>query len=243
MSNKLYIGWDVGGWNCEKNTNSRDAIVVLGEQGKLLGYSTWMNLKHYILEANSTDDFIISLLGLSNLDYNGEDVVLAIDTPLGYSEEFRALINCNQPAAFPDTNKNIDNPYLFRITERHIYNKKLNYKNKSGEIQIVTPLSAVQSMIGAQSTKGLHVIAQLGLTIKDNETGVWNSTDGKLKVIEAYPTLHAGKDPDIVWHNDLRDAWRCAYIAHIFGTNKNSLEHPPEHTPKQEGWIWYVNRD
>jgi hypothetical protein len=24
-----FIGWDVGGWNCEANPNSRDAIVIL----------------------------------------------------------------------------------------------------------------------------------------------------------------------------------------------------------------------
>lgn len=25
----LLIGWDVGGWNCDKNPSSRDALVVL----------------------------------------------------------------------------------------------------------------------------------------------------------------------------------------------------------------------
>ncbi|WP_081139039.1 hypothetical protein [Halomonas sp. BC2] len=26
---RLYIGWDVGGWNCDHNPASRDALVVL----------------------------------------------------------------------------------------------------------------------------------------------------------------------------------------------------------------------
>ena len=30
----LFIGWDVGGWNCDKNPASRDALVVL-DAGRL----------------------------------------------------------------------------------------------------------------------------------------------------------------------------------------------------------------
>ena len=25
----LFIGWDVGGWNCDRNPNSRDALFVV----------------------------------------------------------------------------------------------------------------------------------------------------------------------------------------------------------------------
>jgi hypothetical protein len=28
-ANGFCIGWDVGGWNCDHNPNSRDAIVIL----------------------------------------------------------------------------------------------------------------------------------------------------------------------------------------------------------------------
>ena len=35
----LYIGWDVGGWSCEHNANSRDALVVLDAQRNLLSFS------------------------------------------------------------------------------------------------------------------------------------------------------------------------------------------------------------
>ena len=30
---QLFIGWDVGGWNCDKNPTSRDALVVLHAAG------------------------------------------------------------------------------------------------------------------------------------------------------------------------------------------------------------------
>ena len=30
----FFIGWDVGGWNCDKNGESRDAIVILDADAK-----------------------------------------------------------------------------------------------------------------------------------------------------------------------------------------------------------------
>ena len=29
QASAFYVGGDVGGWNCDKNANSRDAIVML----------------------------------------------------------------------------------------------------------------------------------------------------------------------------------------------------------------------
>jgi hypothetical protein len=34
---QVFIEWDVGGWNCEKNPNSRDALVVLDASGTRIG--------------------------------------------------------------------------------------------------------------------------------------------------------------------------------------------------------------
>ena len=36
MCKTYYVGWDVGAWHCDKNTNSRDAIVVLDKKGKVV---------------------------------------------------------------------------------------------------------------------------------------------------------------------------------------------------------------
>ena len=33
----FFIGWDVGGWNCDKNGKSRDAIVVLDSTPTIVG--------------------------------------------------------------------------------------------------------------------------------------------------------------------------------------------------------------
>ena len=32
----VFIGWDVGGWNCDRNSKSRDALVVLDASGETL---------------------------------------------------------------------------------------------------------------------------------------------------------------------------------------------------------------
>jgi hypothetical protein len=33
----LFMGWDVGGWNCDRNPASRDALVVLDAERRLVG--------------------------------------------------------------------------------------------------------------------------------------------------------------------------------------------------------------
>lgn len=36
-SSSFFIGWDVGGWNCDKNGTSRDAIVILDDTLAIVG--------------------------------------------------------------------------------------------------------------------------------------------------------------------------------------------------------------
>ncbi len=81
------IGWDVGGWNCDKNPRSRDAIVILDAERRIHGTPWRGNLREKINAANTTDDWIEALFELCGVDHPGErlDVVLAIDTPLGFS--------------------------------------------------------------------------------------------------------------------------------------------------------------
>ena len=34
---QFFIGWDVGGWNCDRNRSSRDAIVILDTERRIVG--------------------------------------------------------------------------------------------------------------------------------------------------------------------------------------------------------------
>jgi len=172
LSRSFFIGWDVGAWNCDKNRDSRDAIVIVNYERALVG-SPWRgNLRESINASADTRAFIKTLFFVCNADVpTNAQVTLAIDTPLGFSVEFIQLVSHFEfIEAVGDWNAN---PYLFRKTERFLFQHGL------------TPLSAVKDMIGSQATKGMHVLAKFAPNI--NTCGVWED-GGQLTAIEAYPS-------------------------------------------------------
>ena len=242
----LFIGWDGGAWNCDKNPNSRDALVVIDSQRKLLGRPWRGSLRRLINQSVNTDDFLRLLLGLCALDgshFGSAPVVLAIDTPLGFSQGFIDLL-VNGHAAFP-IDRSSENPYLFRRTERLLFERGLS------------PLSALKDMIGSQATKGMHVLARFAPQIET--CGVW--TDGqRLHAIEAYPSackrsyimteLHRefgikgqadSELPEGFQHGDQIDALTCALVAWLFHFQPDKLLQPEPNTPMKEGWIFALN--
>lgn len=242
-SSPLLIGWDVGAWNCDKNPSSRDALVVLDSQGKLVGKPWRGSLRRLINQSADTEDFLRRLLGLCELEDHGQSapVVLAIDTPLGFSQGFIDLL-VNGHAAAGTIDRSSENPYLFRKTERLLFERGLS------------PLSALKDMIGSQATKGIHVLARFAPQIET--CGVW--TDGtRLRAIEAYPSAckrsatmaelhkefgvraHAGGDfPMGFQHGDQLDALTCALIAWLFHFQPEKLLQPELNVPIKEGWIF-----
>lgn len=233
----ILIGWDVGGWNCDKNPASRDALVVLDNQRNILGKPWRGNLRRVINQSVDTVDFIERMLGLCLLngcDYTDAPVVLAIDTPLGFSMAFRRLLLEGQPSG-PIGNSS-SNPYLFRRTEHFLFERGL------------APLSAIKDMIGSQATKGMHALARFAPLIE--RCGVW--TDGqRLRAIEAYPSackhsavvggLRATSYPvgDAgLGHADLDDALTCAVLAWLFQYQPEELAQPDPEVDQREGWIF-----
>ncbi|HYQ39505.1 MAG TPA: hypothetical protein VER09_11270 [Pseudomonas sp.] len=239
----LLIGWDVGAWNCDKNPNSRDALVVLDSQRNLLGRPWRGSLRRLINQSVDTDDFLRRLLGLCGLEDNdcqSAPAVLAIDTPLGFSQGFIDLLVNGHAAESID--RSSENPYLFRRTERLLFERGLS------------PLSALKDMIGSQATKGMHVLARFAPQI--DTCGVW--TDGtRLRAIEAYPSackrssimaeLHrefgvgvnaTGGEPEGFQHGDQIDALTCALIAWLYHFQPDKLLQPEPGTSMKEGWIF-----
>lgn len=225
------IGWDVGGWNCDKNGKSRDAIVVLDSGLHLVGEPWRGNLRESIGAAATARDWLATLFGRCKAEAPGPgaSVTMAIDTPLGFSREFIGLVT-RQVCVEPDKTSG-RNRYLFRQTERHLFARGL------------APLSAIKDMIGSQATKGMHVVAKFAPQIES--CGVW--TDGAgFRAIETYPTacsttavvkdLMQGQPS--LGHKDKNDARICALIAHLFATDRSALEGPDENVPRREGWIW-----
>ena len=241
----FFIGWDVGGWNCDKNGRSRDAIVILDASRNIVGRPWRGNLRTTINEADNTSDWLKSLFLLceTNLPAEHKRTIMAIDAPLGFSEAFAQLVTrleCKAPIGQSDTN-----PYLFRLTEQFLFDHCLK------------PLSAIKDMIGSQATKGMHALARFAP--QKEQCGVWSDGD-MLTVIEAYPS--ACKDsalfqellkqyllavciepPKKQWsggidHQDKLDALTCALIAYAYTLQPDTLAHPTESIPITEGWIW-----
>ncbi len=239
----LLIGWDVGAWNCDKNPNSRDALVVLDSQRRLLGRPWRGSLRRLINQAVDTDDFLRRLLELCGLEdgaCQSAPAVLAIDTPLGFSQGFIELLVHGHAADAIE--RSSENPYLFRRTERLLFERGLS------------PLSALKDMIGSQATKGMHVLARFAPRI--DTCGVW--TDGtRLRAIEAYPSackrssliaelqrelgigVNAAEEwPEGFQHGDQIDALTCALIAWLHHFQPDTLLQPEPGTPLKEGWIF-----
>ncbi|WP_018953949.1 hypothetical protein [Thioalkalivibrio sulfidiphilus] len=239
------IGWDVGGWNCDHNPASRDALVILDADRKRLGVPWRGNLRGTINGAADTRGWIGALFALCGLPAPADHsrVVLAIDTPLGFSEAFKALVTRFEAAPAPGASHS--NPYLFRAAEFYLFARG------------VRPLSPVKDMIGSQATKGMHVLGRFASRIE--RCGVWSDGAG-LTAIEAYPSPcrsslrvqallddYAPRDvndpssrawPADLDHEDKRDALVCALIGHLFAHQPETLAPPPGHIPASEGWIW-----
>lgn len=263
--NHLFIGWDVGGWNCDRNPSSRDALVILDDQREVVGTPWRGNLRRAINESTSTASWIEALLKLCAVEpteFSQAAVVMGIDTPLGFSDQFRNLLVTGK--AVEVIGESASNPYLFRYTERYLFEKGLS------------PLSPVKDMIGSQATKGMHVLARFA---PDRAAcGVWSSSDRRLTAIEAYPSACKGSSlmrelvapyvTDVRYvipeerlvagfessevspatqqqvfshgldHVDHQDALVCALIAWLLQHQPDALAQPDVEVPESEGWIY-----
>jgi len=61
---RYFVGWDVGGWNCDRNAKSRDAVLILDEPLRIVGGSWRGNLRDAINEADTTREFVGGLFKL-----------------------------------------------------------------------------------------------------------------------------------------------------------------------------------
>lgn len=235
VSPSFFIGWDVGGWNCDKNGKSRDAIVILDHTLTIVGQPWRGNLRECIATATTTPDWLTALFAKCEAEHAEQPrrVTMAIDTPLGFSDEFVGLIT-RQGCVEPDETSG-RNRYLFRHTERHLFERGLK------------PLSAIKDMIGSQATKGMHVLSKFASQIES--CGVWTDGHG-FRAIETYPTAYRNapmvktllKGSKPLGHTDKDDARICAVVAHLFATKRDALEEPHDNVPHREGWIWVARQ-
>lgn len=250
--NQIFIGWDVGGWNCDKNGKSRDAITILDDKLNILGKPWRGNLKNSLNTATDSQSFIKKLFLLCQIkeDYKPNEMhaTIGIDTPLGFPEAFIELVS-GDTFHIDTVDGYQDNDYVFRKTDQYLFEIGLK------------PLSPVNDMIGSQATKGIHFLRKF---IKSSPVspGVWK--DYYITAIEAYPsacknsqTVHdqlksyhtdsstaLDRLPSVdlfvenVFHEDVRDSLVCALIAGLFIISPNKLLQPSEDISPLEGWIF-----
>lgn len=243
---RLFVGWDVGGWHCDKNASSRDALVVTGLRGEqvvVLG-KPWRGNLRSVLTADAGHALVSNMLGLCGVEAaQVTEVVIAIDTPLGWPSAMMRLAQGGTTSSVSAADG--ENPYTRRATELALI--KRGY----------APLSAVRDMLGSQSTKGLHFLRAAGL--REVSCGVWRHTDDtgrSTTAIETYPAvalqvdhlrtlqaevlarteggLRTGGKP---LHDDTRDALACSLVAYLFAENPALIEPLPAEAPAGEGWI------
>lgn len=239
----LYIGWDVGAWNCDSNPRSRDALCALedGDDGLVVAGPAWRGNLRDLLVKDDGDALVRAILERVGVRWDGRRrVTIAIDTPLAWP---RAMLGLVAQGTVVDVPLEADgNPYLFRQQERDLF--------ESGW----RPLSVVRDMIGSQSTKGIHFLrhAQLDATA----VGEWGR--GSVVAIETYPSV-ALKDRAVddevlrlrddvlrrekakrneAWETDVRDAIACAVVAAMHGSRRGLLSAPDPARAGDEGWIW-----
>lgn len=226
----VFIGWDVGAWNCDTNPTSRDALVVLDGSGGKIGQPWRGNLRQTLNTAITAADLLTATLSLCKLPVPVKvRATIAIDAPLGFPDALIKLVIGG------DTEKLIGdsatNPYLYRATERRLV------------AEGVKPLSTVKDMIGSQSSKAMHAVARYTHRIAP---GVW-SDGAHLTLIETYPALCRSRAPgafnDLAAATnareiDILDAEVCAQIALAFVQRPDWLEPPAPEVSPSEGWIW-----
>jgi hypothetical protein len=228
----FFLGWDLGGWNCDHNSRSRDAIAILDADGRIVGEAWRGNLRESINRARTAREWLAALFGLckTRLPEAPGSITMGIDIPLGFSDEFRALI-CEGSVA-GDLGGSSDNPYLYRRTERFLFERGIR------------PLSPVKDMIGSQATKGIHALAKFAPLVES--CGVWTDGSG-FRAIEAYPSaakksrafMSRLEGAANLGHEDLDDARICALLALLFEQEPGVLVGPPAGIPDREGWIWF----
>ena len=93
----VFVGWDVGAWNCDKNRRSRDALCVLtlrDSEPSVVG-KPWRGNVRDVLVRHEGSALVEALL--QRVEVDGDEtghVTIAIDAPLGWPRRAPATSFC-----------------------------------------------------------------------------------------------------------------------------------------------------
>jgi hypothetical protein len=239
---QVVIGWDVRGW-----MSSNQAVAVLAKNGQDL---EWLGLADRF-RLSSQNGLSLSSLLIPSLDdwtlsaiSDRTEVIIAIDAPLGFSTEFRALLNGHGTLVEPPKSE-IENPFAHRACEQWIYEE---YGKK--------PLSASFDKLGNNASLAMSVSSAL----KRERFSVvpQDGTFTRKSIIEVYPALakvgmkrRSGAIPPLATilpselqpGTDIYDAAICALLGAVqMGWGQElgipGLVQPLQGFDTAEGWIY-----
>ncbi len=256
MSDIYFIGCDMGGWHTKKT----DAIATLKWNGSELE-SIRVKSGRLFYPFNELQEI---------LPNNTNSVfIIAIDGALSWPAKFKALVKesseANHCPSF-ELESSINNPYLYRETERFIKDKIFIDNNKR-------PLSAPGDKFGNNSSKAQALVAWFKKEYDDlyrppfDEYKKSEAVNKKHTLIEVYPaaSMINNEFKKLTWpslaqtmshagNTDIADAKRCAMTAVCYAKTIGLIDdtkYPDVYTPddavelgydknkiRKEGWIF-----
>ncbi len=244
------IGWDVRGWQSDK----QHIAVAQLEPG--LDNINWLGISEpFKFNAGPMPpllDLLIPAIGstLAIEIAKVNSMTLAIDAPLAFPKKLTALLNNTNANHSRVPERAIDNPYGYRDCERWVH-EQYNKRAGSATFDQMGNLATLAMSVSQNLTKeGFSLIPQ-------------QSTQSHRSIIEVYPALvktdflrnsPAIAEIDQLIPNELEygsdeyDSAICAVMALLFQGAESQLNLPslitkPAGLDSLEGWIYCLPRD
>lgn len=244
---KLVIGWDVRGWM--SNEQSVAVLAVSDENVEWLGFC-----ERFRFPQSKPFEFSSLLKPIDGSDrwvgeFQDSATVIAIDAPLAFPSDFRALVN-DKPKQITPPASELTNTLAYRQCERWI-------KEQFGK----KPLSASFDKLGNNASlaisfsrslkrEGFSLVPQDGSTSTRSIIEVYPgiSKTGMRRVHLAIPPLARKIPAQFEPGTDVYDAAICALLGAVYlgwGRRLNipKLVQPFEGNEKDEGWIFCLPPD
>ncbi|MGM7701438.1 hypothetical protein ACSVDE_06895 [Pseudalkalibacillus sp. Hm43] len=245
MTKILGIGWDVGGWMGSKQGIAAATFNLDTQKFEWIGTPRNTNLKKH---QHWTPQSILEALDPKISIEEFEEVTIGMDASLGFPIAYRKLVNQeDHELKFPS--KEIQNPFAYRDTERHIFEK---FGKK--------PLSAPFDKLGNNTTLALSYALKWSREEGFKMIPQQGNKSSKHVMIEVYPALVKSMEQSFIKEeilkripseinprSDAYDAAICSILALLFKGNGQFIENvtlqdPCIHkeTATEEGWIYYI---
>lgn len=244
---KIVIGWDVRGWMSKEQAVA--VLALLGDRIEWLGFSE--RFKFPRSEALTLSSLLSPVFEghlPSNL-LDRTEIVLAIDAPLAFSSDFRALVNGESRLVEPPKSE-IENPLAYRACERWV-KEQFNKKSLSASFdKLGNNASLAISFSRWLRSEGFSLVPQDGTpstrAIIEVYPGLTKSDMGRSH--PAIPPLAQRIPTQFEPGTDIYDAAICALLGAVYsgwgrGLNIPELVQPVDGFDNAEGWIFCLPPD